>query len=706
MSDPTVPSKPTKTAIPVVQTSQPPIAEPRPVELEVHGHQRIDEYYWLRERENPEVLAYLEAENTYMEASLASEAGLRRALADEIEARIAQDDRSAPVFRKGWWTYQRMEEAKDYPIYARREGSMEAPEQVLLDVNQLAEGHGFMRVPPPGISPDGQTMAYAVDSAGRNIFSIRFKDLVTGRELPDRIEAVTANLAWAKDNRTLFYTRQDPETLRPWQVYRHELGTDPSEDQLVHQEDDATFRLWIRQSKSEAFLLIGAFKTKSTEWHVVDASAPSSAPRLFLAREQGHEHSIDHLDGHFYIRSNKDGATDFAIWRSEEASTSLDHWEPLVPHQPDTLLEAFELFDAGLVTQERQAGLRQLRVRPWEGQAFAIDFGEPTYMAWLIDNPEPASRKLRYYYSSLTTPASYYDYDLVSREKTLVKRDPVLGDFDPADYVSERIWARARDGRQIPVSLVYRREGFLKDGSRPCLLYGYGSYGASTDANFNPSRLSLLDRGFVFAIAHVRGGQEMGRQWYEEGRLDNKMNSFTDFIDCAELLLAEGYADPARLYAQGGSAGGLLMGAVMNLRPELFSGILAHVPFVDVVTTMLDESIPLTTGEYEEWGDPRDADDYGYMLSYSPYDNVKARAYPNLLVTTGLHDSQVQYWEPAKWVARLRARKTDGNLLLFKTNMEAGHGGASARRKHYEELALYYAFLLRLAGIASSPANS
>lgn len=681
----------------------PPLAAQHPVELLRHGHRRVDEYYWLRERENPAVLAHLAAENAYLEAVMAPQAGLREALADEIEGRIAQDDRSAPVLYRGWWNYQRMEAGRDYPIYCRRHESMNAPEQVLLDVNELAAGQAFMRVPPPAISPDGRTMAYAVDSVGRNIYTIRFRDLATGADLPDRIERVFFNMVWANDSRTLLYTRQDPETLRPYQVYRHGLGNDPADDGLVYQEDDETFRVWLRRSKSECFLLIAALQTLSAEWRYLDANAPSSAPRLFLARAREHEHSLDHLAGHFYVRSNRVGATNFALWRTTEAEadagTDPARWEPVLPHRAVVLLEGFELFDTHLVTQEREAGLRQLRVQPWGGATQSIDFGEPTYMTLIGENPEAGARTLRYYYSSLTTPPSHVDYDLATGEKTIVKQERVLGGFAAADYASERIWATARDGTRVPISLAYRRQGFRRDGSRPLLLVGYGSYGMSADAAFSTPRLTLLDRGFVFAIAHVRGGQELGRAWYDAGRLDNKRNSFTDFIDCAEHLLAEGYGDPARIYAQGGSAGGLLMGAVLNLRPDLFAGVVAQVPFVDVVTTMLDDQIPLTTGEFDEWGNPDDADDYGYMLSYSPYDNVAATDYPPLLVTAGLHDSQVQYWEPAKWVARLRERKTDQNLLLFETKMTAGHSGSSARRKQYEDLALVYAFLLRLAGI-------
>ena len=678
---------------------RPPVAGRRVHVHEAHGHVREDPYYWLRDREDPEVLAYLGAENDYLERVMGPQAALRAALADEIEGRIAQDDRSAPVRRKGWWYYQRMEEGRDYPIYARRRGSMDAPEQVMLDVNVLAEDLAFLRVPPPKVSPDGRLMAYAMDPRGRNVFRIGFRDLGTGEDLPDRIEGVTGNMVWANDGRTLLYTRQDMQTLRPYQVLRHRLGAAPDEDVLVYQEDDPTFRVAISPSKSERYVLIGSFQTVTHEYRVLDADDPSRPPRIFLARERGHEYALDHLGEHFYVQSNRDGARGFALWRAADEEPAPERWELVVPHRAEVLLEDFELFDTHLVTQEREAGLRRLAVRAWDGTSHEVDFGEPTYVTWLIDNPERGSQTVRYYYSSLTTPPSYYDYDLATREKILVKQERVLGEFDPVDYASERIWASAQDGTRVPISLVYRRAGFQGHGANPLLLYGYGSYGISSDPSFSAARLSLLDRGFVFAIAHVRGGQEMGRAWYEDGRQEQKMNTFTDFIACAEHLVEEGYADPGRLYAQGGSAGGLLMGAVMNLRPDLFQGILAHVPFVDVVTTMLDDSIPLTTGEFDEWGDPRDGDDYAYMLSYSPYDNVAATAYPPTLVSTGLHDSQVQFWEPAKWVARLRATKTGDSLLLLKTNMDAGHGGAAARRKKYEEIALYYAFLLRLAQI-------
>jgi len=677
----------------------PPSAPKRPVELRQHGHTRIDDYYWLRERESPEVLAYLEAENAYLSAMMAPQAALRRTLADEIEGRIAQDDRSAPVLHRGWWRYQRMETGRDYPLYCRRQGTMEAPEQVLLDVNDLAAGRAFLRVPPPEISPDGRIMAYAMDPVGRNIYTIHFRDLATGVDLPDRIERATFNLVWANDSRTLLYSRQDAETLRPYQVLRHSLGSPAAEDALVYQEDDETFRLWLRRSKSDRFILIASLQSICHEYRYLDADAPASEARLFLARSRGHEHDVDHLGDHFYIRSNRSGEG-FALWRcGEAASTTPERWETVVAHRPGILLEDFELFDGHLATQEREAGLPVLKVMPWGGEARTIAFGEPAYLAWIDENPERGSRSLRFYYSSLSTPPSHIDFDLQTAEQTVVKQEPVLGGYRPSDYACERIWATAADGARVPISLVYKRQGSGDGGPRPLLLYGYGSYGASSEAVFQATRLPLLDRGFVFAIAHVRGGQEMGRAWYEAGRQRHKRNSFTDFIACAEQLVADGHADPARLYAHGGSAGGLLMGAVLNLRPDLFSGAIADVPFVDVVTTMLDDRIPLTAGEYDEWGNPNDPDDYAYMLSYSPYDNVVAADYPPLLVTTGLHDSQVQYWEPAKWVARLRSRKTDDNLLLLETRMSAGHSGSTARRQRYEEIALRQAFLLRLAGI-------
>jgi oligopeptidase B len=666
-----------------------------------HGVTRQDPYYWLRERENPEVVAYLEAENAYTEAATAHLRGLEDRLFEEIVGRIQQDESSPPVFEDGYHYYTRFEEGKEYPVYARRRGSMEAPEEVLLDANERAEGHGYYAVGAFEVTEDGRLMAFAEDTVGRRIYTIRFKDLQTGEMLPDALYPAAPAMAWANDGRTLFFVRQDLETLREYQVLRHRLGGDPEAAEVAFQEDDTEFSVSIARSKSDRFLLVGSNQTLADEYRYLDADDPDGDFVVFRPRERGHEYGLQHAGDHWYVRTNEGGATNFRLVRAPTAAPEA--WEDLVPHRDDVLLERFDVFEGFVVTQEREGGLSRLRVRQKDGALdHEVDFGEPAYAASLGATPEYATGVVRYTYSSMTTPQSAYDYDMADREAALVKRQPVLGDFDPARYVTERLWATAEDGTGVPISVVRRRETPV-DGTAPLLLYGYGSYGSSSAAAFSIPRLSLLDRGFVYAIAHVRGGQEMGRRWYDDGKLLRKMNTFTDFIAAAEHLVMDGYADPERLYAQGGSAGGLLMGAVVNLRPELWDGVVANVPFVDVVTTMLDETIPLTTFEYDEWGNPADSTFFRYMLAYSPYDNVEAKGYPPLLVTTGLHDSQVQYWEPAKWVARLRDLKTDRNPLLLRTNMEAGHGGASGRFRRYREIAFEYAWLLDRAGLAQQP---
>ena len=545
-------------------------------------------------------------------------------------------------------------------------------------------------------------LAYAADTLGRRIYTIHFRDLATGKDLPDAIPAVTPNLAWATDNRTLFYTRQDPGTLRYHRVFRHTLGTEAARDPLVYEEADETFSSFVFRTKSRRYIVIGSSHTLADEYRFVEAARPDGPFTVIQPRERNLEYSVEHFGDHWYIRTNLD-AQNFRLVRAPVGRAGKDAWEEVVAHRPDVFLQGFEIFRDYLVLRERERGLTRLRVRPWTGAGeHYLDFGEPAYFAAPTQNVDFDTRLLRYTYSSLTTPNSVYDYDMATRARTLLKRADVLGGFDPARYQARRLYARAADGVEVPISLVYRTDR-RPAGPAPLLLYGYGSYGSSTEATFSGPRLSLLDRGFVFAIAHVRGGQELGRQWYEDGKLLKKRNTFTDFVACAEHLVAEGYTTPALLYAQGESAGGLLMGAVVNLRPDLFHGVVAQVPFVDVVTTMLDASIPLTTSEYDEWGNPNDSTYYRYMLSYSPYDNVEAKTYPRLLVTTGLHDSQVQYWEPAKWVARLRARSRGGNQILLRTNMQAGHGGASGRYQRYRETAFIYAFLLDSARQTQPP---
>ena len=677
---------------------QPPVAKIVPHRLEQHGQARIDNYYWLKDRTNPEVIAYLEAENAWAAQAMKHTEALQETLFNEMVGRLKQDDSSVPYLDEGYWYYTRFVEGGNYPLYCRKKGKLSSREEVMLDANALARGQGYFSATGVQPSPGRNVLAFATDTVGRRFYTIRFKDLATGALLPDTIKDVTGNLAWANDNRTLFYTRQDPATLRSHRVYRHELGADPANDVLVYEETDETYSVYLAKTKSKRFVTIVSGQTLATEVRYLDAGTPREAFRVFLPRERGHEYSVDHLGDRFYIRTNA-GAKNFKLVATPVDAPARENWRDVIPHREDTYVADFDLFRDYLVVEERRAGLTQLRVVPFGGGAeHTIDFGEPTYSAGFGVNRESDTGVLRYTYSSLTTPNSVYDYDMATRTKKLMKRDEVLGGFDPASYASERLWAPARDGARVPISLVYRK-GFVKDGKAPCLLYGYGSYGASTDADFDSARLSLLDRGFVYAIAHIRGGQEMGRAWYEDGKLLKKKNTFTDFIDCAEFLVAEKYTNPGRLFAEGGSAGGLLMGAVVNMRPDLFKGALVGVPFVDVITTMLDTSIPLTTGEFDEWGNPAVKEYYDYMLSYSPYDRLEAKKYPAMFVSTGWQDSQVQYFEPAKYVAKLRVLKKDKNPLLLWTNMEGGHGGVSGRFRRLKQTSMEYAFMLDLAGI-------
>ena len=678
---------------------KPPKAAIIPERLERFGRVRMDNYYWLKDRTNPRVIEYLDAENAYTDAVMAPTKALQQALYDEIVGRIKQADSTAPVYDHGYYYYSRFETGQQYPIVVRRKGSMEAPEETLIDENALAAGHGYFSLAGWKVSPDNRLVAYGVDTGGRRFYTIHVKEIATGRMLDDTIPDVTENLAWANDSRTLFYTRQDPNTLRAYRVLRHRLGTRPADDPVVYEEEDETFSCGVRRTKSDRYLMIASRHTLSTEYRFLDADRPEGTFAVIQARRPRLEYSADHLGDSFYIRTNL-AARNFRLMKAPVASPGLENWKEVIPHRADVLLEGFSLFRDFLALEERRDGLIRLRIRPWSGGGeHEVDFGEPAYRASIGQNEEVETDRLRFVYASMTTPMSSYDYDMKTRAKTLVKREEVLGGFDPANYVTERLHATASDGVKVPISIVYRK-GFRKDGSRPLLLYGYGSYGATMDASFDPARLSLLDRGFAYAIAHIRGGQELGRAWYEDGKLLKKKNTFTDFIACGDHLVREGYTRPGRLFAMGGSAGGLLMGAVVNLRPELFKGVVAMVPFVDVVTTMLDPSIPLTTFEYDEWGNPNEQAYFDYMLSYSPYDNVEAKAYPHILVTTSLQDSQVQYWEPAKWVAKLRATRTDAHRLLLRTYKQGSHGGVSGRYRRYRETAFVDAFLLDLAGIA------
>ncbi|MEG0009241.1 MAG: S9 family peptidase [Aeromonas sp.] len=679
----------------------PPVAAKHPHSMKKHGDVRVDNYYWLRddERQKPEVLDYLKAENAYTEAMLKPTQPLREQLYEEMVARIPQQDESVPYVKNGYRYQTRYEPGKEYGIYSRTKvGDKEKEPSLLLDSNQRAEGHEFYALGALEVSRNNRWLAVAEDFLSRRQYQIQFLDLESGQWASDKLENTSGNLVWANDSKTVFYVRKHPKTLLPYQVYRHELGSDPAKDQLVYEEKDDSFYVSLYATTSEDFIVIALSSTTSGEARLIDANTPAQKPRLFLPRQADHEYSLDHYRGRFYVRSNKDGKN-FGLYETKESP--VDRWKAVIAPNPDVLLESYALFKDWLVLEERNQGLTRLRQVNWQsGEQKEIAFDDPAYVTWLAYNPEPDTSELRYGYSSMTTPSSTYELNLDSGKRTLLKQQAVAG-FKAEKYASERLWIDARDGVKVPVSLVYRKDLFKKDGPgpqrNPLLVYGYGSYGASMDPDFSTARLSLLDRGFVYAIAHIRGGEELGRGWYEDGKLLKKQNSFHDFIDATEALVAQGYGAKDQVYAMGGSAGGLLMGAIINQAPQLYRGVVAQVPFVDVVTTMLDESIPLTTGEYDEWGNPNQKRFYEYMKAYSPYDQVKAQAYPNLLVTTGLHDSQVQYWEPAKWVAKLRELKTDDNLLLLSTDMDAGHGGKSGRFKAYEDIALEFAFILELA---------
>ncbi|MGD8540189.1 MAG: S9 family peptidase [Candidatus Aminicenantes bacterium] len=677
---------------------KPPVAKIVPKELTTHGETRIDNYYWLNERDNPEVIAYLEAENAYKDAVMAHTKDFQDKLYDEIVGRIKKTDMSVPYKDQGYYHYTRYEEGYEYPLYCRKEGSLDAEEEILLNVNEMAEGYDFFSVAGYSTSSNNKLITFGVDTLSRRLYTLYFKDLTTGKVLDDKIINTTGRAAWANDNKTVFYALKDTTTLRPYKIMKHVLGTDVSEDKLIYTEEDETFNTFVYKTKSKKHLMIASAQTLSTELRYLDADDPDGEFQVIQPREKDLEYFVDHYQDKFYIRTNWD-AKNFRLMETPVDKTTKENWTEVIPHREDVLLQEFEIFKDHLVLGERKNGLTRIHIIKWADRSdHYVDFGEEAYMAYMSTNPDFDTNLLRYNYTSLTTPRSIYDYDMASREKKLLKRQEVIGDFDPANYITERLFATARDGTKVPISLVYRK-GLEKDGENPLLLNGYGSYGASRDPSFRSDRLSLLDRGFLFAIPHIRGGSEMGRYWYEDGKLLKKKNTFYDFIDCAEYLVEQKFTNPDKMFAMGGSAGGLLMGAVVNMRPDLWKGVIADVPYVDVITTMLDTSIPLTTGEFDEWGNPQNKEYYDYMLSYSPYDQVEAKDYPAMLVTTGYHDSQVQYFEPAKWVAKLRAMKTDDNLLIFHINMEAGHGGVSGRFRQYREIALGYAFMLDLVGI-------
>jgi len=674
----------------------PPVADKKPRTFEKHGTTWTDDYFWLRERENEEVLDYLRAENAYTESAMKGVEALQDTLFAEMKGRIKEDDMSVPYTLNGYSYYTRYEEGKEYPFHCRKKVGNEA-EMIMLDVNALAEPYDYYSAAGLSVSEDNRILAFGEDTLSRRIYTLRFKNLETGEFLEDVIPGITGSAVWAKDNATVFYTKQDPQTLRACRIYRHKLGTPASDDELVYEEKDDTFYAYVRRSKSREMIFISCGSTTTSEWQGLPADEPFGEFKVIQPRQRGLEYEVEHYGDHYYFLHNLE-AQNFKLSKAPIKSPTSENWEDIIPHRTDVLLEGIEVFNDFLVTDEREGGLTQLVVRPWSDLdgGHKIVFRDPAYMAYTSANPEFDTEVFRYGYTSLTTPNSVFDYNMRTREAELLKQQEVPGGFDPADYASERIMVTVRDGAEVPVSIVYRK-GFQKDGGSPLLLYGYGSYGNSIDAYFSSVRLSLLDRGFAFAIAHIRGGEEMGRQWYEDGKLLKKKNTFTDFIDCADYLVLEKYTSPDNLFAMGGSAGGLLMGAVINMRPELWKGVVAQVPFVDVINTMLDATIPLTTGEYDEWGNPNEAEFFHYIRSYSPYDNVTTQTYPNMLVTTGLHDSQVQYWEPAKWVAKLRDTKTDDNLLLLHTELTTGHGGASGRFARLKEVAQEYAFLLMIA---------
>lgn len=678
----------------------PPKARKIPKELEIHGDVRIDDYYWMNERENPEVIDYLNKENEYNEQMTAHTKDLQEQLFQEMKSRIKEDDKSVPYKLNGYWYLTRFEKGKDYPIYSRKKRDLDQPEEELFDVNKMAQGFEYYSLGGLNVSPDNKLIAFGVDNVSRRQYTIQVKNLETGEIYPEKIENTTGGSTWASDNKTLFYAKKDEQTLRPHRIFKHVLGTDPKNDELVFEETDDTFGTYVYKSKSREYIIIGSSSTLTTEYRILKADDPEGEFKVFQPRERGLEYSIAHFEDHFYVLTNKDKAVNFKLMKTPVDKTEKEHWEDLIPHREDYLLEDIDIFHKFLVVSERNNGLNRIRIIRWENdEEYYIPFDNETYTAYTSINPDFDTNILRYTYNSMTTPTSVVDFNMETREKTVLKEQEVLGGrFSKDNYQSERVWAKAKDGTKIPVSLVYRK-GVKFNGDTPLLQYAYGSYGSTIDPYFSTVRLSLLDRGFIYAIAHIRGGEYLGRQWYEEGKLFYKRNTFTDFIDVSKYLIEQKFTSAEHLYAMGGSAGGLLMGAILNMAPKLYKGVIAAVPFVDVVTTMLDDSIPLTTGEYDEWGNPNEKDYYEYMKSYSPYDNVKSQDYPNILVTTGLHDSQVQYWEPAKWVAKLRELKTDKNILLFHTNMEAGHGGASGRFEALREVAEEYAFLLDLEGI-------
>ena len=678
----------------------PPIAKIIPHTIEKHRHKRVDNYYWLNDRENPEVIEYLNKENEYYKQSTAHTKDFQKDLFEEMKARIKEDDQSVPYFYNGYFYSTRFEKGKDYPIHSRKKENLEAKEEIMFDCNEMAKGFSFFQLSGISISEDNKWACFATDTVSRRQYTIQIKNLETNEILDLKLENTTGGSTWASDNKTIFYSRKDETTLRPDKIYKHKLGTDASNDALVFNEKDETFDVSVYKSKSNKYIIITSNSTLTTEYQILLSATPDKKFKVFQKRTRELEYSISHYNDSFYILTNKDDATNFKLMKTPEGKTSKENWVDLIAHRENVLLEGIDIFKDYLVVSERENGLNKIRIMPWNGIGeYYLPFDIETYTAETTTNIDFNTSILRYVYQSMATPSSVIDFNMKTKEKVVLKEQEVLGGtFDKNNYTEKRVWATAKDGTKIPISMVFKN-GIKMNSENPVLLYAYGSYGMNIDPYFSTTRLSLLDRGFIYAIAHIRGGEDLGREWYENGKLLKKKNTFTDFIDCSNYLIAHKYTSSKHLYAEGGSAGGLLMGAIANMNPEIYNGIIAQVPFVDVVTTMLDDTIPLTTGEYDEWGNPNKKKYYEYMLSYSPYDNVEKKEYPSMYISTGLHDSQVQYWEPAKWIAKLRDYKTDTNKLFLDTNMEAGHGGASGRFESLKEVAKEFSFLLDLENI-------
>ena len=678
----------------------PPKADKIPVSFKKFNDIRIDDYYWLKERDNPEVIDYLERENDYYEKMTSHTLDLQDKLFNEIKSKIKEDDESVPYFLNGYWYKTKYKEGLGYPIYARYKDSLNNKEEILFDCNELAKKHDYFNLSNFQISPNNKIVAYSTDIVSRRLYSINFKNLETGEIYSDEIINSSGSFAWANDNSTLFYTNRDVNTLRNDKIFKHTLNTNYENDELVYFEKDETFYANVSKSKSRKYIIISSYSTLTSEFQFLSADNPDDSLKLFNKRKRGVEYNINHFEDYFYIITNKDNAYNYKLMKTKINNTSMNNWEDVIEHRKNVLVEGIDVFNDYLVISERVNGLNRINIKKWDNsENYFLNFDNETFSSNTTTNLDFDSKKLRYAYNSLNEPYSVIEFDMVTKEKNILKQHKVLDtNFEKNNYVTERVWADSRDGNKIPISLIYKK-GVEKDGSNPLLLYGYGSYGNTIDPSFSISRLSLLDRGFIYAISHVRGSEYLGRDWYENGKLLNKKNTFYDFIDSTKFLISQGYTSPEHSYAYGGSAGGLLMGSILNMAPELYNGVIAAVPFVDVITTMLDETIPLTTSEYDEWGNPNKKQYYDYMMSYSPYDNVSKLKYPNLLVTTGLHDSQVQYWEPAKWVAKLRDYKLDDNYLFLNTNMETGHGGSSGRFEAIKDLAKEYAFILDLENI-------